>query len=104
MSAKTARGISRDKKQSQINHAEFPAETPESNSDECETCNAQQSIYDLSGDSTKQLAAVAEKHESGDRPHNQRATDEQQHGKLLRACQSLKSLEFVRLDYSAGLV
>ena len=41
-------------------------------SDECETDNAKQSIYDLSDDSAKELA-VAEKHESGDRPNNQRA-------------------------------
>ena len=34
--------------------------------------SAKQSMYDLSDDSAKELA-VAEKHESGDRPNNQRA-------------------------------
>jgi hypothetical protein len=104
VSAETQSGIRRDKNQNEIYHAEFPAEAPESNSDECETRNAQQSMCDLSGDFAKQLAAVAEKHESSDRPNNQRATDEQHHRNLLCACQSLKSLGFVRLDYSAGLV
>ena len=104
VSAETQSGVRRDKNQSEINHAEFPAEAPESNSGECETRNAQQSMCDLSVNSAKQLAALAETHESGDRPNNQRATDEQHHGNLLYACQSLKSLGFVRFDYSAGSV
>lgn len=76
----------RDEKESEINHAEFPAEAPESNADERETYNAQQSMYDLSGHSGKQIAFV-EKHESCDRPNYQRATDEQYHGNSMWAFQ-----------------
>jgi hypothetical protein len=86
VSGETQSGVRRDKNQSEISHAEFPAEAPESNSDECETRNAQQSMSDLSVNFAKQLAALAETHESGDRPNNQRATDEQPHGNLLCAC------------------
>ena len=58
-----------------IKEPDFPAEAPESNADECETYNTQQSMYDLSGDSAKELA-FAERHESRERPKNQRTADE----------------------------
>jgi hypothetical protein len=75
--------VRHDKKESEIKRADFPAEAPESNSNQRETYNTQQSMYDLSGNSAKELA-FAEKHESDDRPNNQRASDEQYHGNCLR--------------------
>jgi len=66
-----------------IKEPDFPAEAPESNADECETYNTQQSMYDLSGDSAKELIFV-EKDESDDRCNNNRATDEQYPGNRRR--------------------
>jgi hypothetical protein len=78
VSGKRKRCVRRDEKEAEINHADSPTEAPESKSDECEAHNTQQPMCHLSGDSAKELA-FAEKHESGDRPNNQRAADHQYH-------------------------
>ena len=57
-----------NKNKKKIKQADFPAEAPESNSNKCETGNAEHSMHDLSSESAKECS-VSES-ESYDRAEN----------------------------------
>jgi hypothetical protein len=58
-----------NKNKKKIKQADFPAETPESSSDKCETGNAEHSMHDLSSESPKECS-LTEISESCDRAKN----------------------------------
>jgi hypothetical protein len=58
-----------NKNKKKIKQADFPAETPESSSDKCETGNAEHSMHDLSSESLKECS-FTEINESCGRANN----------------------------------
>jgi hypothetical protein len=57
-----------NKNKKKIKQADFPAEAPESNSNKCETGNAEHSMHDLSSESAKECSVTES--ESYDRAKN----------------------------------
>jgi hypothetical protein len=58
-----------NKNKKKIKQADFPAETPESSPDKCETGNAEHSMHDLSSESPKEFS-LTEISESDDHAKN----------------------------------